>query len=205
MSTSIDSLTRDHEHLLGALTCLQCLAKCCVEGQPLDAERAASLVELIRDFGCGLHHALEDELLFPLLEGHGVAREGGAIGVLCYEHEAFTQALGRLSSAMAEAARGDAWAGRAWARQVDALRHLSSGHMAKEEGVLFPFAAKHLGTQEDTKLSAAMAALEAKRFPGLRVRVERELPEHLAALGVTEVAPLTPTHCQKDPRDCPRA
>jgi len=205
MSTSIDSLTRDHEQLLGALSCLQRLAERCVEGQPLDAERATSLVELIQDFGCGLHHALEDELLFPLLESRGVAREGGAIGVLCYEHEAFTQALGRLSSAMAEAARGDAWAGRAWARHVDALRHLSSGHMAKEEGVLFPFAAQHLGAKEDTQLSASMTSLESKRFPGLRARLARELPEHLAALGVTDVAPLAPIHCQKDPRDCPRA
>ena len=32
MSTSIESLTRDHEHLLGALTCLQHLANRGVEG-----------------------------------------------------------------------------------------------------------------------------------------------------------------------------
>jgi len=205
MSTSIESLTRDHEHLLGALTCLQHLANRGVEGQPLDAERAASLVRQIQDFGCGLHHAFEDELLYPRLERHGVAREGGALGVLCYEHEAFAQALGRLTCAMDEAARGDAWALRTWARQVDALRHLSLGHMAKEEGVLFPFAARHLSGREDSELSAAMVALEAERFPGLRARIERELPEHLAALGVTHVQPLAPVHCRMDPRDCARA
>jgi len=151
-----------------------------------------------------MHHAFEDELLFPLLEKHGVARECGALGVLAYEHEAFEEALERLNGAMQEAASGDVWACRSWGRQVDALSHISRGHMAKEEGVLFPFAQANLSAAEDQELLKAMAKLEQERFAGLRSRIDAELPGHLKALGVDFVKPLERLGCSSDPRECPR-
>lgn len=177
----------------------------CMAREPLSAERAEALVGIIRELGCGLHHVIEDELLFPLLEGHGLARECGAIGVLTYEHEAFEQALSRLSGAMGEAAEGDPWACRTWARQVDALSHISRGHMGKEEGVLFPFARRVLSPSEQEELCQRMLRLKGERFSGVRERAEATLPSHLAALAVEHVTPVASMNCPSDPRECPHS
>jgi hemerythrin-like domain-containing protein len=205
MTSAIDQLSEEHGLLLSALAGLEKLAFGCMGGVALDADRAHALVELIEEVGCGMHHAFEDELLFPLLESHGVTRECGAIGVLTYEHEAFTEALERLNRSMGEAASGDVWACRTWARQVDALGHISRGHMAKEEGVLFPFAKCNLSDQENDELLAAMAAIEEARFAGCRERAQATLPQHLEALGVDFVQPLQHIGCPGDPRKCPRS
>lgn len=204
MTSAIDQLSAEHGVLLSALACLEQLALSCIKEEHLDAARAKALVALIEEMGCGMHHAFEDELLFPLLEKHGVARECGALGVLAYEHEAFEEALERLNAAMDEAAEGDVWACRSWGRQVDALSHISRGHMAKEDGVLFPFAKANLSAGEDLELLEAMTQLEEARYPGLRQRIDAELPEHLEALGVDFVEPLESLGCPGDPRECPR-
>lgn len=203
-TSAIDRLSEEHGLLLGALAGLEELALRCMDKQPLDAERAAALVGLISEFGCGLHHAIEDELLFPLLEHHGVTRECGAIGVLTYEHEAFEEALSRLNTAMGEASEGDPWACRTWARQVDALSHISRGHMCKEEGVLFPFAQKALSGAEQEELFERMCELEEKRHRGLRERVVVQVPRHLKALGIAKIPPLERIGCPGDPRKCPK-
>lgn len=128
--------------------------------------------QLVRDFAefllrdvDELHGRKEERALFPALAGH-IGSEGGPIGVMLEEHDLLR---GMHSSLVREAGRleGDREHHEA-ARQVAAtageVDGLLSGHIDKEDRILFPMARELLSPQEMLEVARQCQEIEATAF-----------------------------------------
>jgi hemerythrin-like domain-containing protein len=99
------------------------------------------------------HFALEEAALFPVLERYPNLAQG-PVAVMHTEHAAFRRLLETLAGA---AQRGEVVAQRAATRDlIELLRQ----HIAKEDQVLFPLAARMLNPEELREVDARAAALD---------------------------------------------
>ena len=107
------------------------------------------------NFADGCHHAKEEELLFPLLEARGVARERGPVGCMLKEH-----VQGRASLATVRANLDGARDGSAEA--LGAVHDAAAGylgmlreHIYKEDNILFQMAIRALSADDVSQLAAS--------------------------------------------------
>ena len=82
METSTQNLELDHQYILQLLEVMEQM----VETRTTQIEDFETVVELIRNFADGFHHAKEEHLLFPLLAQKGFSPEQGPVAVMLYEH-----------------------------------------------------------------------------------------------------------------------
>lgn len=135
-------------------------------GNPLEVEERSALEAALGYFreAAPKHTADEEESLFPRLR----ARQDGAMGELLARVEALEQEHVRAGKAHQEVDRlGQAWleAGSLSPDEAARLRALLAeleqlyrGHIAVEDGELFPAAAKLLAAEERRAIGREMAA-----------------------------------------------
>lgn len=130
MPTPTDTLRAEHVLILEALDLLETAARRRDGEAVLPQSWWQGIVSWLRDFADRVHHAKEENGLFPAMEKAGVPSAGGPVGVMLHEH-----VQGR--ALIATMADGDP-AGRAVAARsyVALLR----AHIDKENGILFPLA-----------------------------------------------------------------
>ena len=83
MKSATQNLENDHVHILLLIDVMVEMIKL-PEPKVSDLEE---VVELIRKFADGLHHAKEENLLFPLMAEKGFSLEQGPVAVMLMEHE----------------------------------------------------------------------------------------------------------------------
>lgn len=173
-TTATDMLREEHEVILRGLAILKRVGEGLESGRPVDRNALQWLVDFFRTFADRCHHGKEEAHLFPALEGHGIPKAGGPVGVMLVEHEE-----GRaLVRAIAEG--DDAQAAAAIRKYVTLLR----AHIDKENGVLFPMAEQVLPEEEQRTLVHAFQEVEQTVVgPGVHeqllaglARLEQELP-----------------------------
>lgn len=165
-NTPTAMLRHEHEVILRALRLLQRLGQGLEAGKPVNRHALAWLVDFFRTFVDRCHHAKEERHLYPALERQGIPRHGGPVGVMLYEHEqgrAFIRAMVEGNDQqLAEAIRG--------------YGTLLSGHIEKENGILFPMAEQVLAEEEQHGLVQAFDAVEQEVVgPGIHERLLSEL------------------------------
>lgn len=171
-ATPINMLREEHEVILRVLALLERFGQRLEAGDPVDRGGLAWLREFFTTFADRCHHGKEEQHLFPVLERHGIPRDGGPLGVMLHEHEegrAFLRAMARGSDRQAtQAIRGYA--------------ALLRAHIDKENGVLFPLAEHVLTEGEQQSLVRAFEAVEAAvAGPGVHERLLSELARLEAA------------------------
>jgi hemerythrin-like domain-containing protein len=82
--TATEVLSAEHRVIERSLAVLQKLTARPVEGS-LDSWRKA--LDFFSRFADQCHHLKEEQLLFPVMEEHGIPREGRPIGMMLMEHE----------------------------------------------------------------------------------------------------------------------
>ena len=180
----LDHLTSEHRLILAGLACLESQAQRCLDGGQLELDAVQELMAFLREFVRGCHHVKEEEVLFPGLEALGFERDGGPVGMLCYEHEAFNQAFERIEKALPAAEIGDPWSLSAWARQVDAFVSMARGHISKEEDVLFPMARTRSPQTLFQSMLMDVERLEIDRYAGVRESWDAALEALCGRFGV---------------------
>ena len=68
------------------LRALTVTAEMLKEGKSVPSPIISQSVEFTKNFMLVCHHSKEEETLFPTLESHGMAREGGPIARMIFEH-----------------------------------------------------------------------------------------------------------------------
>ena len=132
---------------------------------PRDPELVRAFAEfLLRDVD-ELHGRKEERALFPALAGH-LGGEGGPIGVMLEEHDLLR---GMHSSLVREAVRleGDREhreAARSVAATAGEVDGLLSGHIDKEDRILFPMARELLSRPEMLEVARRCQEIEATAF-----------------------------------------
>ena len=154
-------LIHEHELILRGVAVLERMARRANAGQEVPAGDARAIIEFIRKFADGCHHAKEEGVLFPAMEAAGIPRQGGPIGMMLMEHDEGRAAV----RAMDQAVTGfgvDAGALEAFARAAFAYANLLSNHIYKENNVLFRMADQVIPASQDAAMVAAYGEHEAK-------------------------------------------
>jgi len=154
-------LIREHDLILRGLRVLEALARTANAGPGANAADARSMIEFIRKFADGIHHAKEEGVLFPAMEAAGIPKQGGPIGVMLSEHDQGRAAVGRMDEAVS-AFGADPAAPEAFARAAFDYTTLLSNHIYKENNVLFRMADQRIPTAQDDVMLAAYDEHEAK-------------------------------------------
>lgn len=145
MSATVELLGRQHQEVLARLSAV---------------EDAGSGASVLTDFANFLqrevmdHFVLEEQALFPILERH-IGRTHGPLAVMDMEHETFRELLEDLSGGLRSEDTAQSQ------RQAHAIIRLLRDHIAKEDEVLFPMAARVLSSEEDAEIDARAAAIGA--------------------------------------------
>lgn len=142
-------LRDEHTQILRALALLDRAADRLDRGIDLPDGWWDELLQWLRSYADGRHHAKEEDALFPAMARAGVpVAAGGPIAVMLEEHE-----TGRRLVAMM--AGGDAAARAGAARRYVSLLQT---HIDKENGVLFPLADAVIDEGEERALRERFAA-----------------------------------------------
>jgi hemerythrin-like domain-containing protein len=144
MTATIALLSAQHQHVLARLAAME------VETANGNASHLAPFAAYLED-EVARHFALEEQALFPLLARH-LSLTQGPLAVMNAEHASFRDLLARLTDALRAGDRAAQLADAA------ALIELLRGHIAKEDSVLFPMAARLLNAAERDELDRRSAA-----------------------------------------------
>ncbi|NEA61804.1 hemerythrin domain-containing protein [Streptomyces sp. SID12488] len=117
--------------------------------------RARKVADSLRDYMSGLHHhhAVEDELVWPLLRARAAQDDGPAVRELVARMEEQHQRIDRSLAAVTEwtplwEQAGDCIAGEELALALDEHRTALLEHLDDEERLVLPLIAEHLTVAE---------------------------------------------------------
>jgi hemerythrin-like domain-containing protein len=170
-------LMHEHELILRGVAVLERMAGRARAGQAVPASDANAIVEFIKKFADGCHHAKEEGVLFPAMEAAGMPRNGGPIAVMLAEHDEGRAAVRAMVEAIGAFGSSDG-AQAAFAVAADAYAHLLTNHIYKENNILFRMADNVLGPHQDAEILRAYDEHEAKvAGPGEHERFHKVVEE----------------------------
>lgn len=153
-------LRAEHEHILRACAVLHAMAAQLDKGGELAVGDATLIVDFIRHYADGLHHAKEEHVLFPALIDAGLPGDGGPIAVMLNDHE---RGRGHVQGMLAALPSLQTPGGRgSFAASARGFADLLQGHIAKENNVLFVMAERMLPATTDGALLSGYAVREAE-------------------------------------------
>ncbi len=137
---------------------------------PLESslERWRKALDFIRHFADECHHLKEEKILFPVMEEHGIPRDGGPIGMMIEEHEEARGYVRSMGASLDLGAAADEAAKRAIVENAKAYLRLLREHIQKEDDILFRMADEAIPSEEQKKLLLSFEEHEAKEL-GARV------------------------------------
>ena len=83
MERATENLENDHQHILKLIDVMEVMVKL---PEP-NISQLEEIVNLIRQFADGLHHAKEENLLFPMMAEKGFSPNQGPVAVMLMDHE----------------------------------------------------------------------------------------------------------------------
>lgn len=177
----IHKLKHEHrviEQVLRALegVCFQLACK-----QPIPSQALSEIVDFTSRFVDTYHHAKEETGLFPRLEKHGIARQGGALGSIEHEHRLERRLIDDLNVTIEGLEAGSELSRHTF---IDAARkfitHLTN-HMQQEEAILFRLANELFDASDGEAIAAEFRHIETefgeenlKRYENLAMALEEK-------------------------------
>lgn len=153
--TATTALRSEHDHILTMIACLRAACVAAENGDGFDAETFQTGLDFIQNYADAWHHAKEEEHLFPALEAAGMPRDGGPIAVMLQEHVMGRSYVRKIADHLEEASHRDAVARSTVLNYTRAYANLMTGHIQKENGILFNMADQILLPEDHTRLEQA--------------------------------------------------
>jgi hemerythrin-like domain-containing protein len=178
-----DILMEEHRVIERVITSLEEAARRMEQGDTVRPGFFVEASQFIKGFADGCHHKKEEGVLFKAMIAGGLPSQGGPVSVMLAEHEqgrAYTRGMREAAEAW--------WAGDASARQrviqnARGYAALLRGHIAKEDGVLFPLSNQVLPPPDQDKVAEGFEHVEHEetgegvneKYLALANRLELEL------------------------------
>ncbi len=177
------TLMDEHQTILRVLRCVEeLLTNDTHADEP--RETFVSVVDFIRTYADRLHHAKEEDLLFPAMEARGIPAQQGPTAVMRHEHEIGRNFVARMATLTEDEDNFDRAALREPALgYVELLR----SHIAKEDHILYPMADRLFDEATVAQLAEDYAEAEADRFDeDIHSRYENWAKDLALRLGVDQ-------------------
>ncbi len=155
-----DILMDEHRVIEGLLDALESAAQAAERGQPVRPGFFVESADFIRGFADGCHHRKEEGILFTAMSESGVPVEDGPIGVMLAEHELGRRHTREMRAAAERWQVGEAAARRATAASALSYVALLRQHIQKEDGMLFPLAARAIPADRQESLAGQFEQVE---------------------------------------------
>lgn len=142
------NLENDHVHILRLIDVMEQVTR----GTEANVDHLETIVELIRNFADGLHHAKEESLLFPKMVEKGFSFQQGPIAVMMHDHVEGRNYVKGMSDNIQLYKTGNNSALSAIYKNMVGYIELLRAHIGKENNVLFKMADNALSTEEQQQL-----------------------------------------------------
>lgn len=159
--TATQNLENDHVHILQLTEIMQKMA----EKKTENAEHLELVVNLVRNFADGLHHAKEEDLLFPMLGKKGFSPEQGPVAVMLAEHVQGRAYIKGVAEGIKLFKTGDRSALESIYSNLEEYSFLLTAHIGKENNILFRMADQALSSEEQSLLLAQFDEVEKHTEP----------------------------------------
>jgi hemerythrin-like domain-containing protein len=145
-------LRREHDHILSMIACLRAACAAARTTGGLDEETFRAGIDFIRSYADAWHHAKEEDHLFPALVADGMPADGGPIAVMLHEHGMGRNYAKQIASQLDDAIAGNETAIASVLGNTLAYADLLTGHIGKENGILFNMADQMLSPETQAAL-----------------------------------------------------
>jgi hemerythrin-like domain-containing protein len=157
MKTATQNLENDHVSILKLIDVMNIMVKL----PDANVSHLEEVVELIRKFADGLHHAKEENLLFPLMAEKGFSMQQGPIAVMLMDHEQGRAFVRGMADQIQFYKVGQLNALNLVYANMNGYSELLSNHIAKENNILFRMADNAFTTVDQHSLMEQFAAIDA--------------------------------------------
>jgi hemerythrin-like domain-containing protein len=165
METATKNLENDHEYILRLIAVMEIM----VLTVSTDLKHIEMVVNLIKNYADGYHHAKEENLLFPLMVEKGFSLEQGPVSVMLHDHEQGRKYVKGMNDEIAGFKGGDISALTALYEHMQGYIDLLRAHIGKENNVLFRMADKALTQEEQQALLRRFKAIEEQDYTNSRL------------------------------------
>jgi hemerythrin-like domain-containing protein len=164
MNTATKNLENDHVYVIK----LTDVMKAIVRSDKPEVEHIANIVDIIRNFADGLHHAKEENIFFPALGRKGFSAQQGPVAVMLHEHLLGRNYVKGIADNLELYRKGNKDAVSGIYQNMIGYADLLANHIAKENNMLFRMADKVLTEEEQKNLLADFDVIEKDRQEGSR-------------------------------------
>ena len=160
MNTATQNLENDHLYILRLVYVMEKM----VVNLSTDSGDLDLVVDLIRKYVDGFHHAKEENLLFPLLLKKGFSDEHGPVAVMLNEHTESRKYVKEICEGIDKYNQGDDNTIPEIYRNMQLYIDLLRAHVGKENNVLFRLVDKVLDSKEQADLLDKFESFETNDF-----------------------------------------
>jgi hemerythrin-like domain-containing protein len=161
MNTSTKNLGDDHVHILKLTAVMEAITQLDLPA----TDDIENVVDVIRNFADGLHHAKEEKIFFPALGEKGFSSQQGPVAVMLNEHVQGRKFVKGIAENLESYKKGNKGNVSGIYLNMKGYADLLNNHILKENNILFRMA--------DNALSDADQAALLEKFN----IVEQNLPE----------------------------
>jgi hemerythrin-like domain-containing protein len=155
-----EELSHEHQAIVKMIQILGVMSDRLDAGTAVDPADLEGSVDFIRVFADRCHHAKEEGHLFPEMEKAGIPRERGPIGVMLADHVEGRKHVAAMAGAIPGIRKGDRAAAAAFAAGARGYGQLLTGHIFKEDQILYPMADARLTSEQQSRLESCFADVE---------------------------------------------
>ena len=159
MKTATQNLENDHVHILRLIEVMERIT----QSPDPDVVHLETIVKVIREFADGLHHAKEEQLLFPLMVQKGFSNQTGPVAVMLHDHEEGRNFVKGMAESISLYKTGNSDAVKVIYSNMLGYTDLLKNHIAKENNVLFRMADNVLTLAEQESLLLEFSKIELRQ------------------------------------------
>jgi len=160
MITATQNLENDHVYILRLIDVMERM----VLNNTTNVVHLEMVVNLIRHYADGFHHAKEEHLLFPLLVEKGFSNEAGPVSVMLHDHVEGRNFVKEMAAEIARYKKGDESVLPEIYRNMQGYIDLLRTHIAKETNVLFRMADHMISAEDQEELLKQFEAVEKAKY-----------------------------------------
>ena len=162
MSTATQNLINDHVQILRLIEVMEQITECTNH----NVQHFELIVKIIREYADGLHHAKEEQLLFPLMVQKGFSNQTGPVAVMLHDHAEGRNFVKGIAEGILRFRQGEQSALQSIYGNMRGYADLLKNHIAKENKVLFPMADNAFTLSERETLMQDFSKVENRQQAG---------------------------------------